>query len=130
MHAGQRGDVMVHDRQRRDIDELLPRRGLDLAGIDLDRDAAFDNFLSDRHTYIDYQGTRTCIVSGISSHSRPRYFRPFADLERFSPSAPHVPHCLKKNAVPAASHWRFMLSTHSGFIGRAFRPDSPPTITQ
>jgi len=41
MHVGHRRDVMVHDGQRRDVDELLPRDRLDLAGIDLDRDAAF-----------------------------------------------------------------------------------------
>src|SRR2546425_595605 len=37
MHVGHRRDVMVHDGQRREVDELLPRDRLDLAGIDLDR---------------------------------------------------------------------------------------------
>src|ERR1700730_10365121 len=40
------------------------------------------------------------------------------------------PHCLKKNATRAATHWFRISMTHSGFIGRARGPLSPPTMTQ
>src|ERR1700731_408107 len=40
------------------------------------------------------------------------------------------PHCLKKKATPAARHWSRISQTHSGRIGRAPGPLSPPTITQ
>ena len=43
---------------------------------------------------------------------------------------PHVPHCLKKKAEPCDSTCSLMLTAHSGFIGLAFGPLSPPTITQ
>jgi hypothetical protein len=49
MHVGHRRHVVVHDRQLRDVDQLLPGLRLDLAGIDLDRDAAFADFLPDGH---------------------------------------------------------------------------------
>ena len=68
-------------------------------------------------------------MSGTPSQVLPSSNLPFRFFPLFSPSAPHAPHCLKKNATPAASHWRLMPSTHAGLIGRAFRPDSPPTIT-
>src|SRR5580704_15875322 len=40
------------------------------------------------------------------------------------------PHCLKKKATRAATHWFRISMTHSGFIGRARGPLSPPTMTQ
>lgn len=70
------------------------------------------------------------VSSGISSQVWPFSSRPLAFFERFTPSEPQPPHCLKKKAAPKASHWRWMLSTHSCFIGRALAPDSPPTMTQ
>jgi hypothetical protein len=33
-----------------------------------------------------------------------------------------VPHCLKKNGTPAATHWSRSLAAHAGCIGRAFGP--------
>jgi hypothetical protein len=47
VHVGHRRDVVVHDRQAREVDELLARLRLDLAGIDPDRDQAFADFVSD-----------------------------------------------------------------------------------
>src|SRR3954470_6749832 len=52
MHIRHGGDVVVDDRQRRDVDELLARRRLELAGIDLDGNTAFADFLDDRHTLL------------------------------------------------------------------------------
>ena len=49
MHVGHRRDVVVHDRQLRDVDELQPRRRLDLAGVDLHRHEAFVDFGADGH---------------------------------------------------------------------------------
>jgi len=40
------------------------------------------------------------------------------------------PHCLKKNGTFAARHWSLISAAHSGFIGLAPGPDSPPTMTQ
>ena len=42
-------DVVMHDRQLRDVHQLLPRLGLDLAGVHLDRHAAFADLLDDGH---------------------------------------------------------------------------------
>src|ERR1022692_1493434 len=67
---------------------------------------------------------------GISSQVFPAKRRPLFLFGRFLPSAPHPPHCLKKNATPSCSHWSLIASTHSAFIGLALGPDSPPTITQ
>ena len=69
-------------------------------------------------------------AAGIASHVLPANSRPFSFFRRLLPSAPQPPHCLKKNAAPRCSHCSLMDSTHSGFIGLAFGPDSPPTITQ
>ena len=52
VHVGHRRDVVVHDRQARDVDELLARLRLDLVGIDLDRDQAFADFLTDGHELV------------------------------------------------------------------------------
>lgn len=41
---------------------------------------------------------------GMSSQVLPWSRRPFSFFERFLPSAPQPPHCLKKNATPASSH--------------------------
>lgn len=41
-----------------------------------------------------------------------------------------APHCLKKNGTLAPRHWSRMLLAQSRRMGRAFGPDSPPTITQ
>jgi hypothetical protein len=41
---------------------------------------------------------------GMSSQVRPCSKRPFADFARRFPSAPHPPHCLKKNETRCASH--------------------------
>src|SRR5204863_8860452 len=49
MDIRHRGDVMMHDRQLRDVDELLARLRLDVASIDLDRDASLVNFLENGH---------------------------------------------------------------------------------
>ena len=49
MHIGHRRDMVMHEGQGRDVQELLARRALDLVGIDLDRDAAFGEDLLDRH---------------------------------------------------------------------------------
>src|SRR3954451_14738330 len=67
--------------------------------------------------------TGTVGVSGIVSYVRPSRRRPAFFL--FLP-----PHCLKKNATPAQTHWSRMSVTHAGAIGRARWPDSPPTMTQ
>src|SRR6266496_282587 len=69
-------------------------------------------------------------IVGMSSKVFPFKSLPFFDFGRRIPSAPQQPHCLKKKATPASSHWCLILCTHSGFIGRALVPDSPPTITQ
>ena len=55
---------------------------------------------------------------------------PFRFLLLFTPSLPHVPHCLKKKAIPNLSVFSLRDKTHSSFIGLAFGPLSPPTITQ
>ena len=39
------------------------------------------------------------------------------------------PSCLRKNGTPALSHWSRRLRAHSGSIGRAARPLSPPVMT-
>lgn len=66
---------------------------------------------------------------GRSSQTRPASNRPMAFLSRRTPSAPQAPHCLKRNATPAAKHRSRTASVHSGCIGRASGPDSLPTIT-
>lgn len=68
--------------------------------------------------------------SGICCITSPCSSFPFACLLRLMPSLPHVPHCLKKNAAHCCSTCCLMFSTHSGFIGRANGPLSPPTIIQ
>lgn len=55
---------------------------------------------------------------------------PLTFLLLLTPSALHVPHCLKKNGIWLVSACRLMFKTHSSFIGRACTPLSPPTITQ
>ena len=67
--------------------------------------------------YLSYAHT------GISSHVRPSKSRP-----AFFLLVP--PHCLKKNATPASRHCSLSSVTHSGFMGLAPGPDSPPTMTQ
>jgi hypothetical protein len=62
-------------------------------------------------------------ASGISSNVWSLNIRPVAFL--FAP-----PHCLKKNAVPAARHKASISSTHSRSIGRERGPLSPPTMAQ
>ena len=57
--------------------------------------------------------------AGIASHVFPSRTRPFSFFDRWMPSAPNAPHCLKKNRTFCASHWRWMLRTHSGRIGLA-----------
>jgi hypothetical protein len=49
MHVRHGGDVVMHDRQARDVDKLRARRGLDLAGVDPYRNSAFIDFLEDGH---------------------------------------------------------------------------------
>lgn len=39
------------------------------------------------------------------------------------------PHCLKKNGRSRTTHWSRISNTHSGCIGRAWGPDSSPTMT-
>ena len=68
--------------------------------------------------------------AGIASQSRPSSSRPFAFFVRRWPSGPQFPHCLKKKSTPCSEHWRCTSRTQSIDIGRAFGPDSPPTITQ
>ena len=41
-------------------------------------------------------------------------------------SSDHSPSCFKKNGTPAAWHWSLTLLAHSGCIGRALVPVSPP----
>ena len=62
-------------------------------------------------------------LSGNWFHSLPSSSLPPVFGER-------PPHCLKKNATRAATHWFRISIAHSGFIGRARGPLSPPTITQ
>lgn len=76
--------------------------------------------------------------AGNSSQVRPSSTRPAFRLPRritqSGPSlefaGPYAPHCLNRNGTPAARHWSRKDRAHSGRIGRAPRPDSPPTITQ
>ena len=77
-----------------------------------------------------YIVTALQVEEGIASHVLPCKSLPFFFLALFFPSAPHPPHCLKKKAECCWSHWRLMFKIHSCLIGRAFGPDSPPTITQ
>jgi len=49
VHVRHRRDVMMHDRQPRDVHELLARAGLHVVGIDLDRNATLLDNLLDRH---------------------------------------------------------------------------------
>jgi hypothetical protein len=50
VHVGHRRDMMVDDRQLRQVDELLARARLHVVGVDLDRNAAFFDDLLYRHT--------------------------------------------------------------------------------
>jgi len=61
--------------------------------------------------------------NGIWSQVRPSKSLPVLFL--FLP-----PHCLKKNGTPLSRHCSRISRTHSGSIGRADGPDSPPTMTQ
>ena len=67
---------------------------------------------------------------GICWTTLPSRSLPLACLERLTPSAPYVPHCLKKKAVCCDCAWLRRLRTHCGCIGRANGPLSPPTISQ
>src|SRR5581483_7237748 len=49
MHVGHGGDMVVHDRQLRDVDELLPGGSLELGRIDLDRHETFLDFRAHGH---------------------------------------------------------------------------------
>ena len=43
-------------------------------------------------------------IIGSSFHSLPNKTLPFSFLLLFTPSSPHVPHCLKKNATSCSTH--------------------------
>jgi hypothetical protein len=60
-----------------------------------------------------------------------RHFIPYSAFE-FTTSLflLNAPHCLKKNGTRAERHWSRISTTHALIRGRAFGPDSPPTMTQ
>src|SRR6185436_10659830 len=78
----------------------------------------------------DIQFHRYMVAVGSSLHSTPSSRRPASFLPTLLPSALYSPHCLKKNGTPYRLHWSLRSHAHSGFIGLALCPDSPPTTTQ
>ena len=52
MHIRHRGDVVIHDREPRKIDELLARTRFHVVGVHLHRHAPFFDDLLDRHIRI------------------------------------------------------------------------------
>src|SRR5690606_25826036 len=79
--------------------------------------------ISRRRFLSDDVGTGRLVRGGNSSQVRPLSTRPLRLF--WTP-----PHCLKKNGTLAARHCFWIETTHSGCMGRAPGPLSPPTMTQ